>query len=113
MLNRKAIDKIFTVEHGRLVRTVTLADGRSYTHRCCLEAYRAVAWYVAEQKVAGVTTNMLWRELTDVSCTQAALALDFLKERGCVVTRFRRNFPASDFLVEDALLEFHALEANA
>ncbi|MFQ5732124.1 MAG: hypothetical protein ACE5KM_09220 [Planctomycetaceae bacterium] len=113
MPNRRAIDKTFSVEYGRLVRTVTLADGRSYTHRCELEAYRAVAWFVAEHAAEGVTTNMLWNELADVSCTQAALALDFLKERGCVVTRLRRNFPASDVLYEDALIEFHALEANA
>lgn len=109
---RKAIDKTFAVEDGRLVRTVTLADGRSYFHRCSPEAYREVAWYIAEHAGDGVTTQMLWRNLEGVSCTQASLALDFLKERGCVLTRYRRNFPASEFLVEDALIEFHALEAK-
>ena len=59
MRNRNAIDKNFTVEHSRLVRTVTLADGRSYCHRCELEAYRAVAWFVSEHAAEGVTTNML------------------------------------------------------
>jgi hypothetical protein len=32
-------------------------------------------------------------------------------ERGCVTVRHRRCYPASNFLVEDALLEFHTLDA--
>lgn len=35
------------------------------------------------------------------------------EERGCLETRLRRFFPTSDFLVEDALIEFHSLERAA
>jgi len=35
-----------------------------------------------------------------------------LKERGCVRTEFRRCFPASACLFEDAMIEYHALEVE-
>jgi hypothetical protein len=53
----------------------------------------------------------LWDGLPDVPCTQAAVALAFLKERGCIDVRRKRSYPASAILVEDALIEFHALDA--
>ena len=67
--------------------------------------------FIDEHGTDGVTTNGLWDGLPDVPCTQAAITLAFLKERGCVVVRHRRCYPASNFLVEDALIEFHALNA--
>ena len=45
--------------------------------------------------------------------TFMAVALAFMKERGCVVTRYRRNYPASDVLFEDAMIEFCAFSAAA
>jgi hypothetical protein len=39
--------------------------------------------------------------------------LEFLKERGCLVTRLRRSHPASTFLFEDAMTEYHALAEGA
>jgi hypothetical protein len=104
--NRQA----FSLEHGWLVRTVTRPDGSSYQQRCSLASYRAVADHIDEHATAGVTTNGLWDGLPEVPCTQAAIALAFLKERGCVTVRHRRCYPASKFLVEDALIEFHALD---
>ncbi len=52
---------------------------------------------------------MLWNELDDVPCTQATVALEFLKERGCVEVERRRCWPTSGCLFEDALCEWHAL----
>ena len=110
---RRTIDhrQTFALEDGWLVRTVAKPDGSSYQHRCSLASYRAVAEYIDEHATDGVTTNSLWDCLPDIPCTQAAIALAFLKERGCVTVRHRRCYPASNFLVEDALLEFHALDA--
>ncbi len=99
----------FAVEDRHLVRTVVRRDGSSYEHRCSLDAYKAVVHYLDEHAEAGVTTGELWDGLPDVPCTQAAVALAFLKERGCVDVRRRRCYPASTVLVEDAMIEFHAL----
>lgn len=101
----------FAVEGRHLVRTVVRKDGSTYEHRCSLDAYKVVAHFIDEHADAGVTTGELWQGLPDVPCTQSAVALAFLKERGCVDVRWRRCYPASTFLVEDALIEFHAHEA--
>jgi hypothetical protein len=45
----------------------------------------------------------------NIPFTQANVALEFLKERGVVVTRFRRSYPASSAAFEDAMVEFYAL----
>jgi len=112
MTRRPSIDErqAFTVELGHLVRAVTKRDGGTYSHRCSLESYKAVAHFIDENGAAGVTTGMLWEAVPDVPCTQASVAVAFMKERGCLEARHRRLFPTSEFFVEDALLEYHALE---
>ena len=112
MTRGKLASKTFRVSAGHLVGTVEFKDGRSYTQRCSLEAYKDVAWANEEHANEGVTTATLWEALPDVPCTQISVALDFLKERGCVRTEFRRSFPASGCLFEDALVEYHALEVE-
>jgi len=57
---------------------------------------------------AGVTLRELI-EATGAPMTQVNVALAFLKERGCVITRFRRHWPASTFVFEDAMIEYFAL----
>lgn len=101
----------FMLEDGWLVRTVIKSDGSSYQHRCSLDSYRDVAHFIDEHATDGVTTNGLWDGLPNVPCTQAAIALAFLKERGCVTICHRRCYPASNFLVVDALIEFQALDS--
>ncbi len=101
----------FTVEQGRLVRTVRRQHGGIYSHRCSLESYKAVAHLIEDCGGEGVTTDMLWEQLPDVPCTQTSVAVAFMKERGCLVVRHRRIFPTSDFFSEDALIEYHALES--
>ena len=101
-------DVRFEVIDDRLVQTVVGPDGRGYTHRCGRQTYEAVARAVEEAGQAGVTLESLAREI-DAPYTQVNVALGFLKERGCLVTRLRRHYPASTFLVEDAMVEYHAL----
>jgi len=95
----------FEVLDGRLVRTVALPDGRSYVHRCTREVFEAVAHAVEQRAADGVTLDPLAQAL-DAPATQVNVALEFLKERGCLVTRCRRNYPASGVLFEDAMTEF-------
>ena len=54
------------------------------------------------------------RDRTDALHTQMMTAMAFLKERGCIVpARERRRQAASDFVYEDALIEWHALREGA
>ena len=99
----------FRMVHGVLVRTVGLPGGRSYQHTCTLESFADVARFVEEHAADGVTTGRLWDELEDVPCTQATVALEFLKERGCVEVERRRCWPATESFFEQALCEWHAL----
>ena len=98
----------FTVARDHLVRTVTLPGDRRYTHRCSKAVYEATARAIEDHGKDGVTGRSIADEL-DLSFTQVYTALSFLVERGCVVVEGRRNFPASDVLFEDAMVEYHAL----
>ena len=98
-------DVRFEVLDGRLVRTVVLPGGRFYVHRCTREVFEAVAHAIGERAAEGVALDPL-ADALDAPATQVNVALEFLKERSCVVTRCRRNYPASDVLFEDAMTEF-------
>ena len=103
-------DVRFTVEDGCLVRTVTGASGRSYTHRCSKEAFGKVAHAVEETPAEGKGTSLIdvvGRE--HLPFTQAYVALEFLKERGLVDVRHRRCYPATRHTHLDAMVECHAL----
>jgi hypothetical protein len=99
----------FRIVHGVMHRTVALAEGRSYQHACTFDSFAGVAWFIEEHAAKGVTTTDLWDRLEDTPCTQATVALEFLKERGCVDVGGRRCWPTSDSFFEDALCEWHAL----
>jgi len=96
---------IFDVVDGVLERRVIFPDGRTYTHRCTRAVYEEVAYAIEERAGDGVTLDPLAKAL-DLPFTQVNVAIEFMKERGCVVTRGRRNYPASNFLYEDAMIEF-------
>jgi len=100
----------FEVIDDHLVRTVTGRDGRAYVQRCTRRVFEAVAYAVAEipAEGEGATSETLARG-NGLPFTQVNVALEFLKERGCVVTRWRRTHPASTFVFEDAMVEYHAL----
>ena len=110
-MRRTQRDVRFEAERGILVRHVTRPDGRGYVHRATLAVLKEVCWFIEGRATDGATTNELWDALPDYPATQISVALEFLKERGCAETRSRRNYPASGFVFEDAMIEFHALEA--
>jgi hypothetical protein len=103
-------DVRFEATDGHLVRTVTFPDGRTYAHRCPLATFELVAHIVDEAPAEGdgITLEALARG-HDLAFTQVNVALEFLKERGVLVTRHRRSYPASATAFEDAMCEYHAL----
>ena len=106
---RSPLEDDIYIEDGFLVRSVLPRSGVRYEHRCSRPRFEAVAAYIEEHAAGGITCDDLWRDLQDVPASAAAVALAFLKERGCVVTRRKRNYPASEVLTEDAMCEFWAL----
>ncbi len=108
-MRRSQREVVFEVRRGRLVRHVTLANGRGYVQHCTRDVFEQVACLVAERGEAGVTTGELWEALPNLPCTQISIALAFLKERGVVDVDARRCYAASTTLYEDAMTEFHFL----
>lgn len=99
----------FDVKVDHLIRTVVFPTiGRSYTHRCTRDVFQKVARAIEEHSDQGVTIGSLVKAL-DLPATQIHAAMDFMLERGCVVTEGRRTYPASKALFEDAMTEFYYL----
>ena len=102
----------FAVAHDHLVRSVVSVRGEPYEHRCPRAAYEAIAHAAellsSETGDPGFTLEEL-ATAAGTPSTQAAVALAFMKERGCVVTRYRRTYAASRCLFEDAMTEYWAL----
>lgn len=98
----------YEVRDGGLVRRVVPGRGRPYVHRCTREAFTALAAHL-DGRSAPITIDALHQELA-LPHTQVAVAIAFLKERGCLVVERRRSYPASRFFFEDAMCEYHALE---
>lgn len=111
--NLKHRDIRYTREVGCLVQTVCDEDGHGYVHRCTREVYEQVANHLDGLPLDGPGTSQeaMVREL-GMPNTQVNVALEFMKERGCVIVRRRRSFPASRCTFEDAMLEFHALGSD-
>ncbi len=101
-------DETFAVLDGHLIRTVTPARGKPYEHRCPLASFEQVAHAIDEAGGDGFTLETLI-EREGLPFTQVAVALAFMKERGCVEPRHRRNYAATDCVHLDAMTEFHAL----
>ena len=104
-------DERFEVFHGHLERRVHPARGEPYEHRCPLASYERVAHAIDENGDDGFTLESLIKQ-EGLPFTQVAVALAFLKERGVVETRYRRNHAATDSVHLDAMTEFHALAEN-
>jgi hypothetical protein len=109
-----ATDRIehFTVADDHLIRSVDPARGEPYEHRCPRASYEEIAHaaelFSLETCDPGFTLEELAKAAGTPS-TQTAVALAFMKERGCVVTRYRRNYAASRCVFEDAMIEYWAL----
>jgi hypothetical protein len=105
-------DESFAVEGGVLIRRVTPRRGEPYQHTCTEQVYKDAA-YAVEQLGSESFTGEELQERLDAPTTQVFTALAFLKERGCIVPAHgRRHAAASDFVYEDALIEWHALREN-
>ena len=102
----------FAVEDGFLVRRVAPRRGTPYEHRCPAAAYESVAWAIDEQ--AEPFTLEVLQAATGLPFTQVAVALAFLKERGCIAPVHGRKHKAASGCVHlDAMTEYHALREGA
>ncbi len=99
----------FTIEDGCLIRRVVPKRGQPYEHMCQLDSYEIIADAIDDLAGAAFGIDDL-RAGTNLPWTQIAVAMSFLKERGCVIpARGKKQRAADDSIYADALLEFHAL----
>jgi hypothetical protein len=101
----------FAVVDDHLVRSVTPARGRPYEHRCSRDTFREVLWAGEDLACGGFTLEEIAGH-ANLPHTQVAVALAFLKERGCVETRHRRSYPADRCFYEDGMIEFWPWQRN-
>lgn len=105
-------DEAFWVdEAGFLVRTVKPQRGGPYQHRCPAAAFEAVA-HAAEDMATGITLERL-QAATGVPFSQVAVAIAFLKDRGCLTPGGGRTHIAAPGLHLDAMTEYYALREKA
>ena len=96
---------------GALERTVRLADGREYAHRCSKDIFEAVAGHVEEHQGDGVKMQSV-ADAIDAPTTQVHVALQLLTERGLLETHGRMGHVAPGYahgFFEHAMVEFYAL----
>lgn len=97
---------------GFLVRKVTpRPPGKAYEHRCSLASYEHVANEIDELGEAGFLGEDIVAR-TGLPFTQVMVALAFMRERGCIVTENKRNYPPAGQVGgvhADAMLEYWAL----
>jgi len=98
----------FEVEDDHLIRKVVPRRGQPYEHRCPREAFEQVAFTVDEAGDRAFTLRSLV-QVEDLPFTQVAVALAFLRERGIIETRYRRNYAATASVHLDAMTEYLAL----
>ena len=110
-MHPRELNETFEVSDVHLVRKVVPARGKPYEHRCPMASFERVAHAIDEAGDAGFTLESL-AQAEDLPFTQVAVALAFLKERGIVETRYRRNYAATDSAHLDAMSEYHALAEN-
>lgn len=102
-------DETFSIDRaGALCRSVVPRRGRPYVHRCERASLEKVAHAIDEAAEKGVTLDEI-AAAEDLPFTHVAVALAFLKERGCVAVEGRRSYPASGCVHIDAMPEYHAL----
>ena len=113
MVTQRQRSETFNVRDGHLVREVVPRTGKPYTHRCSLATFEHVAHAIDEAGHGCFTLETIVAD-EDLPFTQVAVALAFLKERGIIDTRNRRNYAATTTGVHlDAMTEYHALAAGA
>jgi hypothetical protein len=109
----RELNEIFEVTDGHLVRKVVPRRGTPYEHRCPLAAFEQIAHVAEELGDNGFTLASLLdyerRADRDVTFTNVAVALAFLRERSILEVRHRHNYAATDSVHLDAMTEYHAL----
>jgi len=106
----------FEVFGDHLIRKVVPVRGQPYEHRCPLAAFEQIAHAAEELGGAGFTLEELVAYERgadrDVTFTNVAVAMAFLRERGILDVRCRRNCAATDAVHLDAMTEYYALAEN-
>jgi len=110
-------DETFEVFDDHLVRKVVPVRGQPYEHRCPRAAFEQIAHAAEELGELGFTLETIVdyerRAGRDVTFTNVAVALAFLRERSILDVRYRRNYAATDAVHLDAMTEFYALAEEA
>ncbi|MCI0363502.1 MAG: hypothetical protein L0219_06435 [Phycisphaerales bacterium] len=102
-------DETFTVTENILTRVVKPARGTRYQHTCDKDVFESVAHAIDELNGASFTYEEI-RQSIQAPFTQVAVAVAFLRERGCIVSaQRRRSVAATNDVYVDAMIEFHAL----
>ena len=103
----------FEVEDDHLIRKVVPRRGQPYEHRCPCEAFAQISYAAEELGEQGFTLKSLLEYERNagryVTFTDVAVTLAFLRERGILDVRHRRNYAATESAHLDAMTEFHAL----
>ena len=102
----------FEALDGHLVRRVVPRRGRPYEHRCPLASFEQIAHAAEELGENGFTLETI-AEHENLPWTQVAVALAFMRERGILDVRYRRNCAATGSVHLDAMTEYHALAEKA
>jgi hypothetical protein len=108
MIAKRKRRETFEVFDGNLARKVVPRRGRPYEHRCPLVSFEQIAHAAEELGEDGFTLETI-AEHENLPWTQVAVALAFMKERGIVETRYRRNHAATAGVHLDAMTEYWVL----
>ncbi|MBP9032297.1 MAG: hypothetical protein KBG29_00290 [Pseudomonadales bacterium] len=110
-------EETFEVLGHHLVRKVVPVRGQPYEHRCPRAAFEQIAHAADELGETGFTLEALVtyerNAGRDVTFTNVAVALAFLRERSILDVRYRRNYAATCSVHLDAMTEFFALAEEA
>jgi len=102
-------DETFSVVENILIRSVVPAQGKPYQHTCDQDVFENVCHAIDELAGRSFTGEEI-REAIQAPFTQVAVAIAFLKERGCIVPTIRRKHVGATSDVHcDAMIEWHAL----
>ena len=109
-------NETFVVEDDHLIRKVVPRRGEPYEHRCPKASFEQVAHAAEELGEQGFTLESLLQyernANRDVTFTNVAVALAFLRERGILEVRYRRNYAATQCAHLNAMTEYFALADN-
>jgi len=102
-------EESFTIVDGVLIQHVVPARGTPYDHTCDQDVFESVA-HAIDERSGGSFTYEEVRAAVGAPFTQVAVAIAFLKERGCIVDSIRkRSVGATNDVHCDAMIEWHAL----